>query len=96
MKDAAAIAGARFARTVCDPSALRASGNAARSDRQAAELQQFLFGLPPGKTAIPVIHHVAIRALTGLGVASAEVVQLRIGRGGTIPPVDELLIRLRR
>ncbi len=68
----------------------------ARSDRQTADLRQFLFGLQPGETVILVTHYVNIRALTGLAVASGEVVLLRIGRDRTIAVVDEILIGLRR
>ena len=66
--------------------------NPARADRQTADLRQFLFGLPPEETAILVTHYVNIRALTGLAVASGEVVLLRIGRDRTISAVDEILI----
>ena len=70
--------------------------NPVRSDRQTAGLRQFLFGLPPGKTVILVTHYVNIRALTGLGVASGEVLLLRIGPARTISVVDEILIGPRR
>ena len=70
--------------------------NPARSDRQTAGLQQFLFGLPPGETVILVTHYVNIRALTGLGVASGEVLLLGIGRDRTISVVGEILIGPRR
>ena len=63
-----------------------------RADRQTAELREFLSGLPPGETVILVTHYVNIRALTGLGVASGEVVLLQIGRARTISVVDEVLI----
>ena len=66
--------------------------NPARSDRQTAELRQFLFGLPPGETVIPVTHHVNIRALTGRVVTSGEVVLLQVGRARTISVVDEIRI----
>ena len=70
--------------------------NPARSDRQTADLRQFLFGLPPGETVVMVTHYVNVRALTGLAVASGEVVLLRIGRDSTISVVDEILIGPRR
>ena len=70
--------------------------NPARSDRQTADLRQFLFDLPPEETVILVTHYVNIRALTGLRVASGEVVLLRIGRDRTITAVDEILIGPRR
>ena len=66
--------------------------NPAHSNQQTADLQQFLFGLPPGKTVILVTHYVNIRALTGLGVTSGEVILLKIGRDRTIFVVDEILI----
>ena len=65
----------------------------ARADRQTAALREFLLGLLPGETVILVTHYVNIRALTGRGVASGEVVMLKIGRDGTISVVDEILIR---
>ena len=67
-----------------------------RADRQTADLRQFLSRLPPGETVIMVTHYVNIRALTGLGVASGEVVLLKIGRDGTISAVDEILIAPQR
>ena len=70
--------------------------NPARSGRQTADLRQYLFALPPGETVILVTHYVNIRALTGLAVASGEVVLLRIGRDRTISVVDEILIGPRR
>ena len=70
--------------------------NPDRADRQTAELRQFLFGLPPGETVILVTHYVNIRALTGRGVASGEVVLLKIGHDGAIPMVDEILIAPQR
>ena len=71
--------------------------NPARSDRQTADLRQFLFDLPPGETVILVTHYVNIRALTGLGVASGEVVLLKVGHDDrTISVVDEILIAPRR
>ena len=63
-----------------------------RADRQTAELRQFLFGLPAGETVILVTHFVNIRALTGRGVASGEVLLLDVGRDGTINVIDEILI----
>ena len=63
-----------------------------RADRQTAELRQFLFSLSPGEIVILVTHYVNIRALTGLGVASGEVILLQIGRDRTISVVDEILI----
>ena len=63
-----------------------------RADRQTAELRNFLLGLPPRETAILVTHFVNIRALTGRGVASGEVLLLQIGRDGAIAVVDEILI----
>lgn len=66
--------------------------NPARADAQTAELRDFLASLPPGETVILVTHYVNIRALTGRGVASGEVVLLNIGRGRTISVVDEILI----
>ncbi len=71
--------------------------NPARSDRQTADLRQFLFDLPPGETVILVTHYVNIRALTGLSVASSEVVLLKVGHDGrTVSVVDEILIDPRR
>ena len=70
--------------------------NPARADRQTAELRRFLFGLPPGETAILVTHYVNIRALTGRGAASGEVFLLKTGRDGTISVVDEILIGPKR
>ena len=71
--------------------------NPARADQQTADLRQFLVGLPPGETVILVTHYVNIRALTGRGVASGEVVLLKIGRDDrTISVVDEILIDPRR
>jgi len=67
-----------------------------RTDRQTAELREFLSGLLPGETIVLVTHYVNIRALTGRGVASGEVLLLEIGRDGTISVVDEILIRPRR
>ena len=64
----------------------------ARSDRQTADLRQFLFGLLPGETVILVTHYVNIRALTGRGVTSGEVLLLQIGPDRTISVVDEILI----
>ena len=64
----------------------------ARADRQTADLRRFLFGLRPGETVILVTHYVNIRALTGRGVASGEVVLLRIGRDRTISVIAEILI----
>ena len=66
--------------------------NPARADRQTAELREFLLGLPTGETAILVTHFVNIRALTGRGVTSGEVLLLEIGRDGTVSVVDEILI----
>ena len=66
--------------------------NPDRADRQTAELRQFLIGLPPEETVVLVTHFVNIRALTGRGVASGEVLLLDIGRGGTVSVVDEILI----
>ena len=68
----------------------------ARSDRQTADLRQFLVGLRPGETVILVTHYVNIMALTGRGVASGEVLLLQVGRDGTISVVDEVLIGPRR
>ena len=70
--------------------------NPARTDRQTAELRQFLFGLPPGEIVILVTHYVNIRALTGRGATSGEVFLLEIGRDGTISIVDEILISPKR
>ena len=67
-----------------------------RADRQTAELREFLSGLPPGEIVILVTHYVNIRALTGRGVASGEVLLLEIGRDGSISVVDEILIRPQR
>ena len=66
--------------------------NMARADRQTAELRQFLFGLPAGETVILITHFVNIRALTGRGVASGEVLLLEIGRDRTVLVVGEVLI----
>ena len=67
--------------------------NPDRADRQTADLRQFLFDLPPEETVILVTHYVNIRALTGLGVASGEVVLLKIGHDDRkISVVDEILI----
>ena len=66
--------------------------NPDRADRQTAELRRFLLGLPPGETVILVTHFVNIRALTGRGVASGEVLLLDIGHDGTVSVVDEILI----
>ncbi len=66
--------------------------NPARADGQTADLRQFLLHLPPGETVILVTHYVNIRALTGRGVASGEVVLLKIGSDRTISAVDEILI----
>ena len=63
-----------------------------RSDRQTAELRHFLFGLAPRETIVLVTHFVNIRALTGRGVASGEVLLLDIGRDGEVTVVDEILI----
>ena len=70
--------------------------NRERADRQTAELRRFLLGLPPAETVILVTHYVNIRALTGRGVASGEVLLLRIGRDETVSVVDEILIGPRR
>ena len=70
--------------------------NPDRADRQTTELREFLSGLPPEEIVILVTHYVNIRALTGRGVASGEVLLLEIGRDGTISVVDEILIRPRR
>ena len=70
--------------------------NPVRTDRQTAELRQFLLGLPPGETVILVTHFVNIRALTGRGVASGEVFLLEIGRDGMISVVEEVLIEPKR
>ena len=64
----------------------------ARAHEQTADLRQFLLSLPPGETVILVTHYVNIRALTGRGVASGEVVLLEIGRDRTISVVDDILI----
>ena len=66
--------------------------NPARADPQTADLRQFLLSLPPGETVILVTHYVNIRALTGRGVASGEVVLLKIGRDRVISVVEEVLI----
>ena len=63
--------------------------NPARADGQTAELRQFLFSLPSGEIVILVTHYVNIRALTGRGAASGEVILLEIGRHRTISVVDE-------
>ena len=68
----------------------------ARADRQTAELRRILLGLPPGETVILVTHFVNIRALTGRGVASGEVLLLEIERDETISVVDEILIEPQR
>ena len=68
----------------------------ARSDRQTADLRQFLFGLPPAETVILVTHYVNIRALTGRGVASGEVILLKMKHDGTIVVLDEILIHPQR
>ena len=70
--------------------------NPARADAQTAELRHFLASVPPGETVILVTHYVNIRALTGRGVASGEVVLLEIGRDRTISVVDDILINPRR
>ena len=70
--------------------------NPARADEQTADLRQFLLSLPPGETVILVTHYVNIRALTGRGVASGEVVLLKIGSDRTVSVVDEILIEPRR
>ncbi len=70
--------------------------NPARSDRQTADLRQFLFGLPPEETVILVTHQVNITALTGRWTASGEVFLLELGRDGTVSVVDEILIVPRR
>ena len=67
-----------------------------RTDRQTAELREFLSGLSPGEIVILVTHYVNIRALTGRAVASGEVLLLETWRDRTISVVDEILIRLRR
>ena len=64
----------------------------ARADRQTAELRRFLIDLPPEQAVVLVTHFVNIRALTGRGVASGEVLLLDIGRDGTVSVVDEILI----
>ena len=66
--------------------------NPDRSDRQTAELRQFLLGLPQDETVILVTHYVNIRALTGQAVASGELLLLEIGRDGTVLVIDEILI----
>ena len=68
----------------------------ARAGRQTADVREFLLGLPPAETVVLVTHYVNIRALTGRGVASGEVVMLKIGRDGTISVIDEILIRHQR
>ena len=68
----------------------------ARADRQTADLQQFLSGLPPGAAVVLVTHYVNIKSLTGRGVASGEVLLLEIGRAGKISVVDEILIAPQR
>lgn len=70
--------------------------NPARADPQTADLRQFLLSLPPVETVMLVTHYVNIRALTGRGVASGEVVLLKIGSDRTISVVDEILIDPRR
>ena len=67
-------------------------GNPARSDRQTADLRQFLYGLLLGETLILVTHYVNNRALTGRGVTSGGVILLQIGRDRTVSVVDETLI----
>ena len=64
----------------------------ARTDQQTAELRRFLIDLPREESVVLVTHFVNIRALTGRGVASGEVLLLDIGRGGTVSVVDEILI----
>ena len=66
--------------------------NPDRADRQTAELRQILLGLPREETVILVTHFVNIRALTGRGVASGEILLLEIVRDETISVVDEILI----
>ena len=63
-----------------------------RADQQTADLRQFLVGRPPGETLVLVTHYVNIRALTGRGVASGEVLLLETGRDGATSVVDEILI----
>ena len=63
-----------------------------RADARTAELRRFLRGLPSGETVVLVTHQVNIAALTGRGVASGEVLLLRIGRDGAIAVADEILI----
>ena len=66
--------------------------NPDRADRQTAELRRFLLGLPPEETVVLVTHFVNIRALTGRGVASGEILLLDVGRDGAVSVVDEILI----
>ena len=66
--------------------------NPDRADPQTADLRQFLLSLPPEEAVILVTHYVNIRALTGRGVASGEVVLLKIGNDRMISVVDEILI----
>ena len=58
--------------------------NPARADRLTDALRRFLFGLSPGETVVLITHYVNIMALTGLPVASGEVLLLEIDRDGTL------------
>ena len=65
----------------------------ARSERQAVELRQFLFALPPGETVIVVTHDANVRALADRrGIASGGVIPLEIGRDRTLPVVNESFV----
>lgn len=70
--------------------------NPARAGPQTADLRQYLSSLPSGETVILVTHYVNIRAVTDRGVASGEVVLLKIGSDRPVSVVDEILIEPRR
>ena len=63
-----------------------------RADAQTGELRKFLLGLRPDETVVLVTHYVNIRALTGRGVASGEVLLLEIGRDGALSVAGGVLI----
>ena len=60
--------------------------------RQTAELKTFLGQLGKDRKVLLVTHQVNVRALTGRGAASGEIVLLRIGDDGSIETVGGLLI----
>ncbi len=63
-----------------------------RADAQTVALRSFLQSVPPEETLVLVTHFVNIRALTGRGVASGEVVFIELHEDGIVTVVDTVLI----